>query len=252
MNDSLLQPSPFIDVPTIDSIGADCNCDKDSNGTLRCPVHSGTRAVPPSEMNRWEEKQFLYAEIARMRARLKEIGLACQHHPENRRFSRNGTCHLCVNARNLARYHQHHPKKPKEVLALGLRRCSQCKVIQLEAEEFSKCGSGKRRSICKTCQRPKERKPMEQHIRRTGNRIEYEYSHPMRCPKCQSFPIRFRRRTDADLKLDSWQCTRGCQIRISHVKIAIDQFYQPSIPSTEGTNHEQRTVEVSSAHQVSE
>jgi ParB family chromosome partitioning protein len=54
------------------------------------------------------------------------------------------------------------------------------------------------------------------------------YSHPMKCPKCNSQGTRFRRWSNANPEKECWECTaKGCLLKISHYNIKIDRTYQP-------------------------
>jgi ParB family chromosome partitioning protein len=54
------------------------------------------------------------------------------------------------------------------------------------------------------------------------------YSHPMKCPKCNSQGTRFRRWSNANVEKEYWECTaKGCLLKISHYNIKIDRTYQP-------------------------
>jgi hypothetical protein len=56
----------------------------------------------------------------------------------------------------------------------------------------------------------------------------YVYSHPSKCPKCNTTPTRFKRRANADIQKDYWICeANGCQLKISHYNIRVDTKYRP-------------------------
>lgn len=78
--------------------------------------------------------------------------------------------------------------------------------------------------------------PIRSHATTKGQKPEFVYSHPMRCPKCLAPQTRFRRRADADPKRDSWTCqVKGCELKISNYHIKTDPTYQPTAAATGAT-----------------